>query len=425
MPGESGPTRRLQPVEELRLAPDAPPAPPPARWRRVLSLMLRGILPLVILAVGLSYAWRVYQSAPTASRTAPARIPALVEVVEVRPALRGPLIEAWGEVVPERTLILRPEIAGRVVEVSPRLAQGEIVRAGEVLVRLDDARLRHALAAAEAEIRRIEARIEIERGQQERARRDLARLGNDLSEAQRRLVLRVPQMEEIEAELAKARAARNEVLVDLARTRLAAPFDAVVISEQVAVGTALTVGAEVATLAPLDRFRVVLSVAPAAIDWLIPVEGRKVALTQPGVWPAGVKREGGIERLGPGLTPTGRMAELIVAIDDPLALGPEHRNLPPVLLGGFLRGEIEGRPVPGAVALDSALLREGGTVWVMTPDDRLEVRPVRVAWRDHRRVLITEGLRPGERVVATPLAVVAPGMALRVAGADAGAGAER
>ena len=43
------------------------------------------------------------------------RVPRLVEVVEVQPVTRGPVIEAWGEVAATRTLSLRPEIGGTVV----------------------------------------------------------------------------------------------------------------------------------------------------------------------------------------------------------------------------------------------------------------------------------------------------------------------
>ena len=59
----------------------------------------------------------------------------------------------------------------------------------------------------------------------------------------------------------------------------------------------------------------------------------------------------------------------------------------------------------------------------MTPESRLEVRSVAVAWRGAELVLISAGLAAGDRVIITPLAVVAPGMEVRLpdkAGAGAG-----
>jgi hypothetical protein len=80
--------------------------------------------------------------------------------------------------------------------------------------------------------------------------------------------------------------------------------------------------------------------------------------------------------------------------------------------------------VENAVALDRAYLRDHDTVWVMTPENRLEVRPVTIAWRGAEQVLISAGLAAGDRVITTPLAVVAPGMEVRLAEGD-GEGAGR
>ncbi len=66
------------------------------------------------------------------------------------------------------------------------------------------------------------------------------------------------------------------------------------------------------------------------------------------------------------------------------------------------------------MVLDRAYLREHDKVWVMTEEDRLEIRQVEIAWRGASEVLISGGLAPGERVITTSLAVVAPGMKLRL-----------
>ncbi len=412
----------MRPVEELKLRPEQRTRPMP-RWRRVLATILKAVLPLVILAVAAAIVWRLNQTAPVAERAPQSRVPRLVETVAVTPAMRGPLIEAWGAVSPARRLDLRAEIDGTVVSVNERLTAGGLVEAGEVLVRLDGRDARLAMAEAEAALRGIRARIAIEAGQQDRARRDLERLPGTLTDEQRSLVLRAPQMEQLEAELTAAEAARDRAAVDLERTVIRAPFDALVIDEAVATGTRLSAGTSAATLVPSDRFRVVVAVPPAALDWIDTRAGQRVRLAQPGIWPEGSVREGTVERLSARLTESGRMAELIVAVDDPLARLPENRGEPKLLLGSFVRAVTEGRAVEGAVILDRAHLREGDTVWVVTPENRLEIREVSVAWRDAARVFVGDGLEAGERVVTTPLAVVAPGMEVRLAGeGEPGAG---
>jgi RND family efflux transporter MFP subunit len=395
-------------------------AAPVPRWRRVIAVLLKMLIPLAILAAAAQISWTLYFSAPVAERQARPRVPRLVEVVEVHPVTQGPMIEAWGEVTASRTLSLRPEVGGTVVELSDNLTPGSLVSRGDVLIRLDDRELTHAVARADAEMRQIEARISIEEGQHERARRDLERLPAGLTDSQRNLVLRIPQMEALQAELAAAEAAREQALVALSHTVIRAPFDAVVISEQVAAGAALSPGVEAAVLVATDRFDVLLAVPVAALDWINPQAGQILRLTQPGVWPEGSFREGRVERLTAGLRATGRMAELVVTIEDPLARLPENRGKPRLLLGSFLRAVGEGRKVADAVALDRAYLRDNDTVWVMAPDGMLEIRPVEVGWRGAEQVLISGGLAPGDRVVTTPLAVVAPGMELRVGAGGGG-----
>ena len=269
-------------------------------------------------------------------------------------------------------------------------------------------------------MRQIEARISIEDGQQDRAKRDIARLPTNLTDSQRQLVLRAPQMAELQAELAAADAARERALVALSHTVIRAPFDALVIDEQVAAGTMLSAGSVSATLIEAGKFHVVVAVPVSALDWIGMESGHVLRLTQPGIWPEGSYREGSVERLTAGLSETGRMAELVVAVDDPLARKPENRGKPRLLIGSFLRAIGEGRVVEGAVALDRAFLHENDTVWLVTPDNRLEVRPVTVAWRGAEQVLISAGLAAGDRVIVTPLAVVAPGMEVRLAKGSGG-----
>lgn len=373
------------------------------------------LIPLAILAVAAVISLTLYLTAPVADREARPRVPRLVEVVEVVPATQGPQIEAWGEVVAARTLVVSPEVRGTIVALNDRLTPGGLVLAGEELIRLDDREQRLAVVQAEAEIRQIGARIAIENGQQARAKRDLERLPGKLTEDQRQLVLRAPQMVQLQAELAAAEAERERALVALSYMVIRAPFDALVIEEQVAEGTMLSAGSAPATLIAADRFHVVVAVPVSALDWINPKSGQILRLTQPGIWPEGSFREGTVERLTAGLSATGRMAELVVAVDDPLARKPENRGKPRLLLGSFLRAIGEGRTVENAVALDRAYLRDHDTVWVMTPENRLEVRPVTIAWRGAEQVLISAGLAAGDRVITTPLAIVAPGMEVRLA----------
>lgn len=376
--------------------------------------MLKALVPIAILAVAIPYANELYTSGPVAERKSRERIPRKVEVVEVAPQLQGPRIAAWGEVVPSRRLTLRPEVPGNIVDLHPNLVEGGLIKAGDRLVEMNKTGASFALAEAEATIAEIQARIAIERGQATRAARDLQRAPLELTEEQRALVLREPQMAQLVAELASAEAAREQALLNLNKTSIYAPFDLLVLSEQVSRGTAVTTGTELAEMVSIDSFTVNVAVPAASMEWL-DVEGEGVVhLSQPEVWAAGEVRIGRISRRGASLTETGRMVEVLVEVDDPLSRRNENRGQHKLILGSFLQAEFDGRPVPDALVLDRSYLRDDGKVWIMTDEDTLDIRNVDIAWRGADEVLIVGGIEPGDRVVTTNLAISAQGMKLRL-----------
>jgi hypothetical protein len=123
-------------------------------------------------------------------------------------------------------------------------------------------------------------------------------------------------------------------------------------------------------------------------------------------WGHGVAREGRVIRLLPALEAEGRLARLLVAVNDPLAE-------PELLLDSYVRVAIEGRPLAGVVALDRALLRDGDATWILRDDGTLEIRALAIAFRGAERVLVRDGLRDGERIVTTDLSAPVDGMPLR------------
>ena len=413
---------------ELAVDPQRPPArqEPKQSWIWVVRGFVQLGVASALVALGVVVYNVLIATGPVAKKGDRPRVARLVEVATVDPTRSGPIIRAWGEVEPAQTLIVRPEIAGRLEWVHPDVTPGGLLRSGTEVARLDPTDLEFAVLQARADIADVEARILIEQGQAAIGERELSRLSRNLSEAQKSLVLRKPQMAQLEAELDAAEASLKQAENALTKTRVVAPFDAVVLTESVAPGTMLTTGMEAATLIPVDRYHVVLRVSGAALDW-IPLDGsQSVTLTHEGIWPDGAVREGSVVRLNAGLSETGRMAELIVEISDPLALQPENAGKPKVLLGSFLEGRIEaaltgvstadveaGQPV---IRIDRSNLRDNDTVWIFSEEETLDIREVEVLWRGPETVLISAGLSPGDQIVTTPLPTYTKGMKLRTRG---------
>ncbi len=125
-------------------------------------------------------------------------------------------------------------------------------------------------------------------------------------------------------------------------------------------------------------------------------------------------RVGHIVKLLSSVDPRGKMAQILVQVDDPLDVRlPVGERRLPSLLGSYVRVEMEGQALDEVVAVPRTALRDDGTVWVLDERQRLHARPVEVVHRARGRVL-TRGLEDGTRVVVTPMAVASEGMKVEV-----------
>ncbi len=376
------------------------------------------ILPLLVLAAGGVVAWYLMQSRPQAARKPAPRQARLVDTAMARHASYRIVVEAQGAVVPARRVDINPQVAGALVDVSPELEPGGRFAAGDVLAVVDPRDYELAIRQREAELAEAEAQLAVEMGNQEVARRESEILGDLVSEGRMDLVLRKPQLETAKARVAVARAALDVARLDLERTRVTAPFDAVVEARNVVLGSRVDATTTIATLVGTDEYRVEVTVPARDLRWLeIPHgadgTGSLARVADDSAWPAGTHRRGAVVRRLVDLEPEGRLARLLVAVPDPLALSLENADEPTLLLGAFVNVAMVGKSIEGVV-LDRAYLRDGDAVWLVDNDNTLEIRSVEVAYRGPREVVIAGGLREGERIVASDLSTPVAGMPLRV-----------
>ena len=386
---------------------------PGSRWKRWL-------LPVAVLAAGGIAAWLLLQTRPQAARKPAPRLARLVETTIAARGAHTVVIEALGTVVPSRRVDVKPLVAGAVVETSPELVPGGRFRAGELLVVVDPRDYELAVRQREAELAEAEAQMALEMGNQEVARRESEILGELVSEGRLDLVLRKPQLDTARARVAVARAALDAAKLDLARTRVEAPFDSIVEAREVVVGSRIDENTTVATLVGADEYWIEVTVPARDLRWLdfaagTDREGARARIVDESAWARGAERWGRAVRRLVDLESEGRLARLLVSVTDPLALDEPDR--PALLLGSVVRVDLYGTEIEGVV-LDRALLRDGDDVWVMTADDTLAIRPVQVEYRGRETVVVRDGLTGGERLVASELSTPVEGMPLRSDGAD-------
>lgn len=384
-----------------------------------LGRTFRLLLGAAVLAgsAAVSYYWLTNQ--PRAQRRPAASQAALVEVARVQMGTEQVVVRAMGTVVPAKQMRLTSLVSGRVVEVDPEFIPGGRFRANQTILQIEPDDYRLAVEQQESNLVKAEAALRLERGQQDVAQREYELIGQPVDEEDQELLLRQPQLASSEAAVTGARAALEKARLDLRRTTIPAPFNAVIQSRSVDMGSYVGPGTVLATLVGTDAFWIETSVGVDELRWInIPEQqgepGSPARIYHAAAWGPEAYREGQVIRLLPELD-EGRMARVLVAVTDPLQLDSNAEDEQPLILGSFVRVEILGKQVANVAKIARTAVREGSRVWVMNPDHTLDIRELEIAWTGYDYILASGGLNDGDLLVVSSLTAAAPGMLLRTA----------
>ena len=396
--------------------------PRPQKTLRILAIGIAKILAAALILVGAFAAYR-YQmnTSPRAGRQKPPPQPKLVQVISVRKADCTTTVTGDAVVMPAQQVILRPQVTGQLVEISDDVVPGGIVRLGQKLMAIDRRDYDILVRQRQYEVARALKDLKLEQGNQAIARQEYELLGEVISEEDRELVLREPQLASAQAAEESAKAALKKAQLDLARCNIVAPFNAIIQDKHVDLGATVSANTDLVTLIGTDEVWVEVKVWIDKLTWLtIPRQngdpGSSVKIYNTLAWGADRFRTGRVLCLIGELETQGRLARLLVAVDDPFCLKRENRELPQLLIGSYVSAEIQGRTLTSVFPVKWSHLRgENNKVWIMDDEGKLEIRPVQVVFRDGDQVYVTEGLTEDENLVFTDIAAPIEGMPLRVA----------
>ncbi len=382
------------------------------KWRRRLpSLMTSAIF----LAVGLSLAVWFASTRPTAKPRERAKVTPIVDVAELRPESVQVRIEAMGTVDAADEAELQSEVSGRVKWVHAEMIEGGLVKEGEVLVKLDDREFRLALTRSRTGLQEAQSALKLERGKQTVAAAEwrIFHPDEDGADVDPDLGLRKPQLESARAAVESARAAVSEAELDLERSSVRAPFNAVVAEADVDVGDRAAPGVTLARLISTDAFLVRASVRVDQLKWLsFPSEKNPNGSKAEIEISSGDKIEGRLIKLEPELDPAGRMARVVVEVQDPLGISSGEGAGRPMLLGDFVRVTLLGKTEDNVIRVSRSFLRDGARLWLLDRDSRLLVVQAKVIWSTAEEVFVANEFEEGARLVISFLGAPVEGMTL-------------
>ncbi len=303
-------------------------------------------------------------------------VPVEAVAVQVGPITRE--IAAVGSLRSDESVMIRPEIAGRVAEI--RFEEGQRVAKGDVLLTLDDSTWRAQLEQARANLALSEAN-------DERARK-LFSQGAGTERAR----------DEAAAGLRVDRAAIELAEAQLRKTRVLAPFDGIVGLRKVSVGAYVTAGQDIVNLEKID---------PVKADFRVPEVylsavrvGQTLEITAdafPGTGFAGV-----VYAIDPQIDVNGRAVVVRARVPNPsLTLRP----------GLFVRVALILDEVQNAIMVpEEAIVPRGGESMVYrVVGDGFEAVPVRLGIRRGGMVEVVEGLTPQDTVITAGHMKLRPG----------------
>ncbi len=390
--------------------------------KRSLSQKLGAVLLILcLLSAGMLVARYILATKPKAKRKRP---PKMQTLVDVQPLIRQNvhlIIEALGVVQPAKKVELKPQVSGPVASISPKLIPGGFVQAGETLVVLDKRDYLLALSAARTGVKKAEMDLKLEEGSQAVAKREYQFVKEMTSSvppfAQMELALRGPQLGKVQAALDMAKIEVEKAQLNLERTQLKAPFNAVVLGKNTDVGALVSSQTRVATLVGTDMFWVELTLPKNSLQWVNVPDADKNASQRLLIYDTSSSKEEGynghLVQLLSDVEPNGLQARILAAVDDPIGL---KSSKPQLLLGSFVRAEIQGRELKNIFRLPRASFLPGNKVLLVSADNTLIIRQVKSIWQDSQWVYVTEGLSDNEKLITSPVASPIKGMALTVSG---------
>jgi RND family efflux transporter MFP subunit len=324
-----------------------------------------------------------------------------VLTIQANALASGPVVT--GSIQPERKADLRAEVSAVVLQVLKE--NGDLVRRGDVLARLDPTSIRDNLQSAEANVRNATQALD-------QAERNLQRLKTLRDSGMTSLqalddaeVRRNAAQSELSASHARAVLARQQ----LDRTVVRAPFDGVVSDRKVSAGDTASVGKELLKVIDPSSMRFAGRVSADKIS--VVRVGQAVSFRINGY--AGQEFRGKVTRVDPSANDVTRQVEVLVSFD-------EVRQAR--VAGLFAEGLIEASSTKAVTLPESVLLRSGdkASVWRVKSNTLSRV-DLALGARDPRsgHFEVRSGLTDGDVILRNPSSSYKEGQSAEMASAKA------
>ncbi len=350
-------------------------------------------------------------------------IPKHHSVVKIEKAVIGDYpvkIEVMGQVIPSHETLLKARVAGEIIEVSPNFVPGGFFKKGDIILKIDPADYELDVKVKTANLNQAKAAYDLELGQQQIAKDEMKMLERSTGKKLKNtsLALRKPQLEQAKANLEGAKAALEISMLNLERTNVKAPYNALVKERLGDIGNVFSSLDRLATIVSTDKYWIDIEVPVQHIAWLefpktLNDKGSKAIIN---LGKGRGIREGYLFKQSGSVNPQSRLASMLVSVHDPLLLNSKQSDKSPIVLGDFVPVTLIGKTLKNSVRVPQSYIRSGSNIWI-EKDGKLIIQPVTIAYKDRKYAYIIKGIKQDSHIITSNIVTPIDGMEIMLQGA--------
>jgi len=381
---------------------------------------LRVLPPIAVLALAAGICYWLFWSEPEPRKFPQNEVAPKVEVNVLQPQSYQVWLNSQGTVQARTESTLVSQVRGNVIAVSSSFSAGGFFEEGEVLLQIDRRDYQVEVTISEGQLAQAQLRLSEEQASAAQALADWKRL--NLDDEPSDLVLRKPQLKEAQANVESVQARLEIAKLNLERTTIRAPYAGRVLSKHVDLGQFVSPGNNLARIYAVDYAEIRLPLSERQLAYIdlpesyrgeshLSAEGPEVILS----WVVGNESyewEGKIVRAEGALDTRSRQLFVVAQVDNPYAKQADGK--PPFKVGSFVQANIRGKILEDVFVIPRELYRKNEYVIIIDKDSKLTRREIFVEWGDEENLVVSSGLKAGERVCLTPMNFPVEGMSVSV-----------
>lgn len=339
----------------------------------------------IIVIIALFIAYSLVKSKKTPPPQKPNVAIANIQVIESYPSSVRPNIHTFGNTQSYLETNLSSQVGGEVIELSSNFEAGKAVSKGDWLVRINQTDYLANLANRKSSLASAKQSLAEEQTRSRLAQEDWKASGRDIADASD-FTLRKPQLIAAQASVEAAQSAVDQAMIDLERTTITSPFNAIIETRSTSLGNVVNANSILGKLIARERIEVRLPITPKqAVHLQLPrfdsnTSTLSAELTTPSV--IGTSWQATITRAEATVDTKNQTIYLIGEIKAPF----DNKNafLP---IGAFVNATIIGNALESVHTLPEVAVVDDEYAWIVSPDNTLAKQPLEIAFSLNGEIL--------------------------------------